>query len=488
MIIIFRSTRARFNCKPLLRIDIPRSNLNLPCCALRASAYISLSVSLHRMHMRGTRISQEHVKNQLQHTKHPRRAAAAVAPDASDSVQSLDLEAMVEDLTRKLGEMAAQLAAVRRLLQQRPSAPASYRDVARSGEQRQAVTSATQPRPDQKASSNSHQEPAPATLVVHSPSSESPPQERAPKAARLNGSSPFQPPGVRDIPNAEVELRNRFLPLSADNIDAYDTARNEAQLPRDSSKEAKVARALLGLHRRQRACTSSPTSVEKSSEEEEEGRLIRRWWWKTSTTTRTVSRRRSWEVFQLVLFRLFPSCVICMHINAHSKRLKASLCYCSWRPDLRCDEHHLLYGYVRPSPASVWFYTKQISKPPAAADHDCTAHCAHMHVLLGYRCAAAHAVLLYCASACRTTCCTAALPRFYAAVLLCCCAAVLLCSASAAVHVAGMCDGAGPLLYIFCRCFAAQLTVSIHAPAPALLYMCCCTCTCTVTCPAVLIR
>ena len=170
---------------------------------------------------------------------------------------------------------------------------------------RGSATSATQPRPDQNASSNSHQEPAPATLVVHPPSSESPPQE----AARRNGSSPFQPPGARDIPNAEVELRNRFLPLSADNIDAYDTARNEAQLPRDSSKEAKVARAPLGLHRRQRACTSTPTSVEKSSEEEEEGRLIRRWWWKTSTTTRTVSRRRSWEVFQLVLFRLFPSCV-----------------------------------------------------------------------------------------------------------------------------------------------------------------------------------
>ena len=60
----------------------------------------------------------------------------------------------------------------------------------------------------------------------------------------------------------------------------YDAARNEAQLPRDSSKEAKVARAPLGLHRRQRACTSSQTSVEKSAEEEEEEeeeRLIRRW-------------------------------------------------------------------------------------------------------------------------------------------------------------------------------------------------------------------
>ena len=150
--------------------------------------------------------------------------------------------------------------------------------------------------------------------------------------------------------------------------------------------------------------------------------------------TRTVSRRRSWEVFQLVLFRLFPSCVICMHINAHSKRLKASLCYCSWRPDLRCDEHHLLYGYVRPSPASVWFYTKQISKPPAAADHDCTAHCAH--VLLGYRCAAAHAVLLYCCAAVHASiccmphyllhCCTSANLRCCAAVLLCCCAQLAL--------------------------------------------------------------
>ena len=229
---------------------------------------------------RGQRASDQHPRAQpsARNADQPRarqepaheasEAAAAVAPDANDSVQSL--EAMVEDLTRKLDEMAAQLAAVRRLLQQRPSAPASYRDVARSGEQRQAVTSATQPRPDQKASSNSHQEPAPATLVVHSPSSESPPQERAPKAARLNGSSPFQPPGVRDIPNAEVELRNRFLPLSADNIDAYDTARNEVQPPRDSSQEAKVARAVLGLHRRQRAYTSSPTSVEKSAEEEEE--------------------------------------------------------------------------------------------------------------------------------------------------------------------------------------------------------------------------
>ena len=80
----------------------------------------------------------------------------------------------------------------------------------------------------------------------------------------------------------------------------------------------------------------------------------------------------------------------------------------------------------------------------------------------------------YCCTvhaACRTTCCTAALPRFYAAVLLCCCAAVLLCSASAAVHVAGMCDGAGLLLYIFCRCFAAQLTVSICSRSCAVVHV-----------------
>ena len=65
----------------------------------------------------------------------------------------------------------------------------------------------------------------------------------------------------------------------------------------------------------------------------------------------------------------------------------------------------------------------------------------------------------------------AALLHFRESTLLCCCAAVLLCSASAAVHVAGTCD-AGLLLYIFCRCFAAQLlTVSLCSRSCAVVHV-----------------